>query len=85
MEGEGLRLRRGSGRTRSLPITPDPAARAEIEHPAGLGEDSGPHPVVRAVVGLLLGVAAGALATLLTPRPSRRPPVPAGPPPVPPT
>ncbi|MPZ73799.1 MAG: hypothetical protein GEU74_11300 [Nitriliruptorales bacterium] len=41
------------------------------DHPIGLGEDSGPHPVVRAVVGLLVGLAAGAVAAALTPRPER--------------
>ena len=41
------------------------------DHPVGLGEDSGPHPVLRAVVGLLVGLAAGALAAALTPRPNR--------------
>lgn len=41
------------------------------DHPVGLGEDSGPHPVVRAVVGLLVGLAAGAVAAALTPRPDR--------------
>ena len=42
------------------------------DHPVGLGEDSGPNPVVRAIVGLLVGVGAGALAAALTPRPGRR-------------
>lgn len=41
------------------------------DHPVGLGEDSGPNPVVRAVVGLLVGLGAGALAAALTPRPDR--------------
>jgi hypothetical protein len=41
------------------------------DHPVGLGEDSGPNPFVRAVVGLLVGLAAGALAASLTPRPER--------------
>lgn len=41
------------------------------DHPAGLGEDSGPHPVVRAIAGLLVGIGAGALAAALTPRPRK--------------
>jgi len=41
------------------------------EHPRGLGTDSGPHPVVRAVVGLAVGLAAGALAASVIPRPDR--------------
>jgi uncharacterized protein involved in exopolysaccharide biosynthesis len=41
------------------------------DHPVGLGEDSGPNPVVRAIVGLLVGLGAGALAAALTPRPDR--------------
>lgn len=41
------------------------------DHPVGLGEDSGPNPVVRAVVGLVVGLGAGALAAALTPRPER--------------
>lgn len=41
------------------------------DHPVGLGEDSGPNPMVRAVVGLLVGIGAGALAAALTPRPAR--------------
>jgi hypothetical protein len=41
------------------------------DHPMGLGEDSGPNPVVRGVVGLLVGLAAGAIAAALTPRPQR--------------
>lgn len=41
------------------------------DHPVGLGEDSGPNPVVRAVVGLLVGLGAGAIAAALTPRPER--------------
>ena len=52
------------------PVGPrDPAPPPD--HPAGLGEDSGPHPVVRGIVGLLVGLAAGALAAALTPRPGR--------------
>jgi hypothetical protein len=51
-------------RPRLLPPR-DPAPPPE--HPIGLGEDSGPHPVVRAAVGLLLGLAAGAVASALTP------------------
>ena len=47
----------------------DPAPPAD--HPVGLGEDSGPNPVVRGIVGLLVGLAAGALAAALTPRPQR--------------
>lgn len=47
----------------------DPAAPPQ--HPVGLGEDSGPNPIVRGVVGLLVGLAAGALAAALTPRPER--------------
>lgn len=47
----------------------DPAAPPE--HPPGLGSDSGPHPVIRAVIGLLVGAAAGVLAAALTPRPQR--------------
>ncbi len=46
----------------------------------GLGEDTGPRPVVRAATGLLLGVGVGLLAAVLSPR---RPPAaggPAGPP-----
>ena len=41
------------------------------DHPAGLGEDSGPNPVVRGIVGLLVGLGAGAIAAALTPRPQR--------------
>ena len=41
------------------------------DHPIGLGEDSGPNPVVRGIVGLLVGLAAGAIAAALTPRPHR--------------
>ena len=41
------------------------------DHPVGLGEDSGPNPVLRAAVGLLVGLGAGALAAALTPRPER--------------
>jgi uncharacterized protein involved in exopolysaccharide biosynthesis len=41
------------------------------DHPIGLGEDSGPNPVVRGIVGLLVGLAAGAIAAALTPRPDR--------------
>ena len=41
------------------------------DHPMGLGEDSGPNPVVRGIVGLLVGLAAGAIAAALTPRPDR--------------
>jgi uncharacterized protein involved in exopolysaccharide biosynthesis len=41
------------------------------DHPVGLGEDSGPNPVVRGIVGLLVGLAAGAIAAALTPRPQR--------------
>ena len=41
------------------------------DHPVGLGEDAGPNPLVRAVVGLLVGFGAGALAASLTPRPDR--------------
>ena len=50
------------------------------DHPAGLGEDAGPNPVVRAIVGLLVGLGAGALAAALTPRPDRakRPSISAG-------
>jgi len=33
--------------------------------------DPGPAPAVRAVLGLLVGAAAGVLAALLTPRPDR--------------
>lgn len=51
---------------REAPHLPD----AEVPPaPPGLGEDAGPHPVVRAGVGLLLGAAAGAVAALLIPRP----------------
>ena len=46
------------------------------EHPVGLGEDSGPHPVIRGIVGLLVGLVAGALAAALTPRPQRTPRMP---------
>jgi hypothetical protein len=49
------------------PLDPAPPP----EHPVGLGEDSGPNPVVRGIVGLLVGLAAGALAAALTPRPER--------------
>ena len=41
---------------------------AEENVAADRAEVAGPHPVMRAVVGLLLGLAAGALAALLTPR-----------------
>jgi hypothetical protein len=41
------------------------------DHPIGLGTDSGPNPVVRGIVGLLVGLAAGAIAAALTPRPQR--------------
>lgn len=33
--------------------------------------EPGPRPLVRAVLGLLLGIAVGALAALLTPHPDR--------------
>lgn len=39
-----------------------------VDHPPGLGEDSGPHPAMRAVAGLLVGAAAGAAAAALIPR-----------------
>ena len=38
-----------------------------MAHPAPL-DTAGPHPLRRAVVGLLLGVALGAVAALLRPR-----------------
>jgi hypothetical protein len=38
---------------------------------AELAEDHGPSPLRRAVMGLGVGVAAGVLAALLTPRPAR--------------
>jgi uncharacterized protein involved in exopolysaccharide biosynthesis len=50
-----------------LPADPAPPP----DHPAGLGADSGPNPVVRAIVGLLVGLAAGAVAAAVTPRPHR--------------
>ena len=34
----------------------------------GLGEDTGPHPAVRAVTGLLLGLGVGLISALLLPR-----------------
>lgn len=50
----------------------DPVAdAAEDNVRADRAEVTGPHPVMRAVVGLLLGLAAGALAALVTPRPPR--------------
>ena len=62
----------GKGR----PSHNDPAPPPD--HPAGLGEDSGPNPVVRGIVGLLVGLGAGAIAAALTPRPhrARRSPLP---------
>jgi hypothetical protein len=45
-------------------------ALTSLDGPAapGLGEDSGPHPVVRAVTGLLLGLGVGLASALLIPR-----------------
>jgi hypothetical protein len=47
---------------------PGPAAGDLAQSPAA---NPGPPPVARAVLGLLIGAAAGALAALLTPRPDR--------------
>lgn len=47
------------------PVDPTPPP----EHPPGLGEDSGPNPLVRAVAGLFVGFVAGAVAASLIPRP----------------
>ncbi len=43
---------------------------ASLGSPAapGLGEDTGPHPVVRAVTGLLLGLGVGLASAFLLPR-----------------
>ncbi|CAN5734628.1 MAG: hypothetical protein M3493_08220 [Actinomycetota bacterium] len=55
----------------------NPLGGAPPDHPMGLGEDSGPNPMVRAAVGLLVGLAAGAVAAALTPRTDRAPHTPA--------
>ena len=57
-----------SGGPRIVPVID---AGAPPEHPPGLGADSGPHPVVRAIVGLAVGAAAGAIAASVIPRPDR--------------
>jgi hypothetical protein len=44
------------------------ASAAEENIQADRAEVRGPHPIVRAVLGLLLGVVAGGVAALLTPR-----------------
>jgi hypothetical protein len=51
---------------RFIVITP----QASLGSPAapGLGEDTGPHPVVRAVTGLLLGLGVGFVSAFLLPR-----------------
>ncbi len=49
------------------PVDPAPPP----EHPPGLGEDSGPNPLVRAVAGLFVGLVAGAVAASVIPRPDR--------------
>jgi hypothetical protein len=43
---------------------------ASLDSPVapGLGEDSGPHPVARAVTGLLLGLGVGLASALFLPR-----------------
>ena len=53
-------------------VDPVADAAADIAR-ADRAEVAGPHPVMRAVVGLLLGLAAGALAALVTPRPQPHP------------
>ncbi len=70
MDAEALRLPTRARRWRR-DSSPDRSRRRGTGHPAGLGEDSGPHPVVRAGLGLVLGLAAGAVVTVLTPRPTR--------------
>jgi hypothetical protein len=47
------------------------ASVAEENIRADRAEVRGPHPIVRAVLGLLLGVVAGGVAALLTPRGQR--------------
>ncbi len=59
------------GEGRAPVIALNPLGGAPPDHPIGLGEDSGPNPMVRAAVGLLVGLAAGAVAAALTPRPDR--------------
>jgi hypothetical protein len=59
------------GDDRAPVIALNPLGGAPPDHPMGLGEDSGPNPMVRAAVGLLVGLAAGAVAAALTPRPDR--------------
>jgi hypothetical protein len=47
-------------------FTPQPSLGSHAA--PGLGEDTGPHPVVRAVTGLLLGLGVGFVSALLLPR-----------------
>lgn len=47
---------------------PAPPASLESTVAPGLGEDSGPHPVARAVTGLLLGLGVGLASAFLLPR-----------------
>ena len=67
--------RRARGASARGPLRPAPprhnAPAPPPDHPAGLGEDSGPNPVRRGIVGLLVGLGAGAIAAALTPRPQR--------------
>jgi hypothetical protein len=57
----------------------EPVASAAQENiRADRAEVRGPHPVVRAILGLLLGLAAGGVAIMLIPKTPGHP-VPAGP------
>lgn len=47
--------------------SPTPLPGADVR----VADEPGPGPVLRAVQGLLLGAAAGAIAAALTPRPER--------------
>lgn len=46
---------------------PTPEVSVGVPAAPGLGEDTGPHPVVRAVMGLLLGLGVGLASALLLP------------------
>jgi hypothetical protein len=43
-------------------------SRPQVGTAPGLGEDTGPHPAVRAATGLLLGFGVGLVSALLLPR-----------------
>ncbi|HWB71014.1 MAG TPA: hypothetical protein VG452_02270 [Egibacteraceae bacterium] len=61
---------RRHGRAWRAASTEAAVAPPTSDHPVGLGEDSGPQPVLRAVWGILLGLAAGAVATVFITRPA---------------